>query len=121
MRIYFDMTIFLRLMFVVLRNTNTEHEKGILFIAHPSNDYNGRKGAKLLAAAIGQGYGGRSCYLEDFAPKCGVVLFVFGKTCCPNNIAMLEELHEIWSEYDKDDMPIKVVLVSLDDSSRLCG
>lgn len=44
----------------------------------------------------------------------GITLFVFWKTCCPNNIRMIDELQEVWSEYD-GVRPIKVVLVSVDD------
>lgn len=58
---------------------------------------------------------GRTKNLADYAPERGVVLFVFWKTCCPNNITMFEELYEVWMEYDNDDMPVKIVLVSLDD------
>ena len=44
----------------------------------------------------------------------GITLFVFWKTCCPNNIRMIDELQEVWSEYD-GVRPIKVVLISVDD------
>lgn len=60
---------------------------------------------------------GRTKELSAYAPREGVVLFVFWKTCCPNNITMLEELHAVWSEYNTEthQPPIRVVLVSLDD------
>lgn len=58
---------------------------------------------------------GRMKELSEYAPQEGVVLFVFWKTCCPNNITMLDELHEVWLAHNQNDMPIQVVLVSLDD------
>lgn len=58
---------------------------------------------------------GRMRSLADYAPKEGIVLFVFWKTCCPNNITMLEELYEVWLAHDHAALPVHVVLVSLDD------
>lgn len=58
---------------------------------------------------------GKTKCLSDYAQKGGTTLFVFWKTCCPNNITMIDELYEIWSDYDDDNHPIKVVLVSVDD------
>lgn len=58
---------------------------------------------------------GRTRNLKDFASEKGATLFVFWKTCCPNNITMIEELYEVWSEYEDEEKPIKVVLVSVDD------
>lgn len=52
---------------------------------------------------------------RDYAPEKGVTLFVFWKTCCPNNITMIEELYEVWEEYDNQDNPVRIVLVSVDD------
>ena len=46
---------------------------------------------------------GRTHSLSDYASEKGVTLFVFWKTCCPNNITMI------------DENPIKIVLVSVDD------
>ncbi len=59
---------------------------------------------------------GRAKNLSDFAPHEGVVLFVFWKTCCPNNITMLDELYDAWSDYADSSVPIHVVLVSMDDA-----
>lgn len=58
---------------------------------------------------------GRTHLLSEYASENGVTLFVFWKTCCPNNITMIEELNEAWQEYDGSERPIKIVLVSLDD------
>ena len=58
---------------------------------------------------------GRPHSLSDYASEKGVTLFVFWKTCCPNNITMIDELNEVWQEYDNSEKPIKIVLVSVDD------
>lgn len=58
---------------------------------------------------------GRMRSLANYAPTEGIVLFVFWKTCCPNNITMLEELYEVWLAHDHAALPVRVVLVSLDD------
>lgn len=58
---------------------------------------------------------GNSHGFSDYAPEKGITLFIFWKTCCPNNITMLEELNEIWQEYDNPEKPVKIVLVSIDD------
>lgn len=58
---------------------------------------------------------GRSRSLRDYAPERGVTLFVFWKTCCPNNITMINELNEVWLRYDDPQRPVRVVLVSVDD------
>lgn len=58
---------------------------------------------------------GRSRQLAEFASAEGATLFVFWKTCCPNNITMINELKEVWQEYDSAERPVKIVLVSLDD------
>lgn len=58
---------------------------------------------------------GRTRNLSDYAPQEGATLFVFWKTCCPNNITMLEELYDVWQNHDQDDIPIHIVLVSVDD------
>lgn len=58
---------------------------------------------------------GRTHSLSDYASEKGVTLFVFWKTCCPNNITMIDELKEVWQEYDNSEKPIKIVLVSVDD------
>lgn len=58
---------------------------------------------------------GKTHKFSDFAPQKGVTLFIFWKTCCPNNITMIEELNEAWLEYDNPDYPVKIVLVSIDD------
>lgn len=58
---------------------------------------------------------GNTHKLSDFASDKGVTLFVFWKTCCPNNITMIEDLNDILLGYDDDECPIKVVLVSVDD------
>lgn len=58
---------------------------------------------------------GRVKNLSDYAPQDGVALFVFWKTCCPNNITMLEELYEKWVKHNHDDIPIHIVLVAIDD------
>lgn len=53
--------------------------------------------------------------LKSYAPDSGVVLFVFWKTCCPNNVTMINELQEVWLDYNDTDKPVKIVLVSVDD------
>lgn len=58
---------------------------------------------------------GNTRNFSHYAPEKGVTLFVFWKTCCPNNITMIEELNEVWQEYDNPEQPIKIVLVSIDD------
>lgn len=58
---------------------------------------------------------GRTRALQHYAPREGVTLLVFWKTCCPNNITMIEELNAVWQEYDNPQQPVRVVLVSLDD------
>lgn len=59
--------------------------------------------------------GGRPRSLSSYAADSGTTLFVFWKTCCPNNIEMLEELHRIWTAHNHSCCPIRIVLVSLDD------
>lgn len=56
-----------------------------------------------------------SHFLSDYASDDGITLFVFWKTCCPNNITMINELNEVWEEYDNVERPIRIVLVSMDD------
>jgi cytochrome c biogenesis protein CcmG/thiol:disulfide interchange protein DsbE len=58
---------------------------------------------------------GNTRKFSHYAPEKGVTLFVFWKTCCPNNITMIEELNEVWQEYDNPEQPVKIVLVSIDD------
>lgn len=58
---------------------------------------------------------GKTHHLSDYASEKGVTLFVFWKTCCPNNITMIDELNEVWQEYENSENPIKIVLVSVDD------
>lgn len=80
----------------------------------------------IMAAGIGtaqnywpqhyvQDLRGRRHLLSDYAPEKGVILFVFWKTCCPNNITMIDELNDVWREYEDSENPIKIVLVSVDD------
>lgn len=58
---------------------------------------------------------GRIRQFAEYAPERGVTLLVFWKTCCPNNITMIDELQDVWSEYDARELPIDVLLVSVDD------
>ena len=58
---------------------------------------------------------GRTHPLTAYAAERGVTLFVVWKTCCPNNIELIDELHQVWSASDRDRWPVRVVLVSLDD------
>ena len=53
--------------------------------------------------------------VSDYAPAKGAVLFVFWKTCCPNNITMIDELEAVWEQYHDDTALITIVLVSVDD------
>lgn len=57
--------------------------------------------------------------LSGLAPEKGLVLFVFWKTCCPNNITMIDELQDVWLEHDNEERPVKVVLVSIDDQRSI--
>lgn len=52
---------------------------------------------------------------SHYAPDKGVTLFVFWRTCCPNNITMIDSLCEVWQQYDNPSKPIRIVLVALDD------
>lgn len=45
---------------------------------------------------------GRTHPLTAYAAERGVTLFVVWKTCCPNNIEMIDELHQVWSASDRD-------------------
>lgn len=57
---------------------------------------------------------GRVRRVADYANEKGCTLLVFWKTCCPNNIAMLDELYDAWSGC-RDRERIRIVLVSVDD------
>lgn len=59
---------------------------------------------------------GNSHDFREYAPEKGVTLFVFWKTCCPNNITMIDELNEVWEGYSNQDNPVRIVLVSVDDT-----
>lgn len=59
---------------------------------------------------------GKTKKASDYVATEGLTIFVFWKTCCPNNLAMLEYLQEAIEEADSADVPLTYVLVSVDDA-----
>ena len=90
-------------------------KKGILFINWIGNGNNYWNGSKSLAEHSVQDLRGRTHSLSDYASEKRSYAIRFWKTCCPNNITMIDELNEVWQEYDNSEKPIKIVLVSVDD------
>lgn len=59
---------------------------------------------------------GQAKNIAEYVAPDGLTIFVFWKTCCPNNLEMLTRLQESMPEEGQEETPLRFVLVSVDDT-----